>query len=270
MFGEKLEEVIELPCPSPIYLRRQPITNIYEAQCSCHELRNASLLFIRQIGFSVVRRLHLTTEHLRHQSYLLESQAAWYQALHAFEQSQNVSKADNVIISSLKVTYFAIHTWTACAASISQTPFDAHLSQFRSLLYHAKTVLDSTSSTSTAPTKFAFEISIVPALFHAAARCRCPQTRRQAVALLALQPVREGLWDAQQYGVVAKRVIEIEEQSVDPATGWPAEQTRLYATVVNGDMDCHGGFSVYFLPVRWVGEFDDGGQQVTMHEHLIM
>ena len=270
MFGEILEEVIKLPCPSPTYFRQRPITSIYEAQCSCHELRNASLLFIRQIGFLVVRQRHPTVEDLRRQTYLLESQTAWYNALQQFEKGRKLSKMDEVTVSCLKVTYFAIYTWTACAASTAQNLFDAHLSSFCSLLHHAKIVLDSTSSTSTVPSRFAFEISIVPALFHAAARCRCPKTRRQAVALLVLQPLREGLWDAQQQVSVAKRVIEIEEEELDSETGWPVDKTRLYATIVNADMDCRGGFSVYFLPSRWVGEIDENGQQKIMHERFVL
>ncbi|KAJ4293616.1 hypothetical protein N0V90_008899 [Kalmusia sp. IMI 367209] len=270
MFGELLEEVIEIPCPSPTSFRQQPIKNIYEAQCSSHELRNATLLFLRQIGVSLMQRGHPTTEDLKHQGHVLESQVAWYHALQQFEQIQALSKVDEVTIGCLKVTYFAIYSWTACATQITQTPFDAHLSHFRSIIHHARLVLNSTSYASNTPVKFAFEISVVPALFHVAVRCRCPKVRRQAVALLELQPVREGLWDAQQYVIVAKRVIEIEEEEVDPETGWPGEMTRVYATVVNGDMDCHGGFSVYFLPVKLAGVCDENGQQKIVHERFTL
>ena len=65
---------------------------------------------------------------------------------------------------------------------------------------------------SKAAAHFTFEISIIPYLFFAATYCRCPITRRECVALLERNPPREGLWDAKQCAVLARRTIEIEEE----------------------------------------------------------
>lgn len=99
---------------------------------------------------------------------------------------------------------------------------------------------------------FTFEISIIPCLYLTATRCRCPITRRKAVSLLALNPPREGLWDAEQHLAVANRVIEIEEKEVDPDTGWPVESSRLWCAVIDGNMDQNGGFWVIFALANWV------------------
>jgi hypothetical protein len=46
--------------------------------------------------------------------------------------------------------------------------------------------------------------------------------------------------------MVARRVIEIEEQEVDPETGWPLPKSRLASAVIIGDVDENGGFWVGF------------------------
>jgi hypothetical protein len=67
-----------------------------------------------------------------------------------------------------------------------------------------------------------------------------------------MDPPREGLWDAEQHLAVANRVIEIEEKEVDPDTGWPVENARLWCAVIDGDMDQNGGFWVIFALANWV------------------
>jgi hypothetical protein len=173
-------------------------------------------------------------------------------------------------LSALKVGLYATTSYVGCAASTLQTPYDAYLQTFRALVRHASTVLDAISPVKPHAAKFTFEMSIIPPLYHTAHRCRCPVTRRKAIALLARSPPREGLWDADQHVLVAERIVELEESELDLETGWPVEQTRLYSSVIDANMDAKGGFWVYFLPSGWVGELDSAGKQRLLHERFQM
>ena len=144
------------------------------------------------------------------------------------------------------------------------------LARLRALIHEAETVLNALQTSHPHAANFTFEISIVAPLYHTATRCRCPTTRRKAVALLARHPPREGLWDAEQHVLVTRRVIEMEESELDSSTGWPVERTRLYSSVIDANMDANGGFWVYFLPAEWVGEVDASGKQRLIQERFNM
>ncbi|KAF2106005.1 hypothetical protein BDV96DRAFT_694484 [Lophiotrema nucula] len=110
-------------------------------------------------------------------------------------------------------------------------------------------------SSSASPRKpganFTFQLFLIPILHYVLMRCRCPITRREIIALLDLDLPREALWDAEQHAAVARRILEIEEASVDER-GWPKEETRLWCAVIDGNMDEKGGFLVTFAYVTWI------------------
>jgi hypothetical protein len=45
--------------------------------------------------------------------------------------------------------------------------------------------------------------------------------------------------------------MEIEEQKLDPETGWPTASSRLWGTAIDGDMDDKGGFWCAFSYADW-------------------
>ena len=164
-----------------------------------------------------------------------------------------------------------IYLWTACTAEARQTPFDDHLDDFQDILKHAKIILGSKDPDASQPAaRFTFEISLIPAIYFVATRCRCPVTRREAVSLLARNPPREGLWDAEQHVLVTNHVIEIEEEELDPITGWLVERTRLWSSVIDANMDRNGGFWAYFLPSRWIHEKTPDGKQKIVQEFFVL
>ncbi|KAF2467052.1 uncharacterized protein BDR25DRAFT_336206 [Lindgomyces ingoldianus] len=285
LYGVRIEQIFEIPCPRPQSFPERPFTTILEAQSSIHELRNPTILFARTMAQKLIRRKLITAEDLQHQTHLLECHHAWIRALQILEHEGSLSKEDKVVASSLKVGYYSTYIMLACATEVRQKPHDAHISSFKAINHHAKVVLDSmgfhASSSSSPPSvhpsspssacggatsvspprpssraaaNFTFEISLIPCLHFTATRCRCPITRREAVSLLALNPPREALWDAEQHVAVSNRVIEIEESEVDPGTGWPVERTRLWCAVIDGNMDQNGGFWVIFALASWVQE----------------
>ena len=80
---------------------------------------------------------------------------------------------------------------------------------------------------------FTFEMGAMPAVYFTALKCRCPVTRRGAIRVLEMmRPRREGLWDARQLAVIAKRVVGLEEgngeeREVVGASGWVGEKHRV-------------------------------------------
>ncbi|KAF2806269.1 uncharacterized protein BDZ99DRAFT_362968, partial [Mytilinidion resinicola] len=244
MYGVPVEKVSD---HLPTSFEMRPFTTIFDAQVSSHELRNLSLLFIRDWGKRLFEGDRIAEKDVELQSYLLDCHHSWLSGLETLERNGALSKEDRTIASQLRVTYYATYIFISCVTETSQMQYDQHLDTFKALVYHAKLVLAIASSPSARPAaNFTFEGSVVAPLFFCANRCRCPITRREAIALLALNPPREGLWDPQQNVVIATRAMEIEEREVDPATGWPVDRTRLYSVVIDGNMDGNGRFSARF------------------------
>lgn len=279
LYGVPIEHIFQISGPLPMDLRKRPFLTILEAQSPNHELRNVSIVWIRNMAQKIFYGNVITTEDFKYQSYLLECHSAWLHCLQTLERHKHLSKEDKITASSLMVSYYGTYISVACAIETNQAKYDQHLENFKALNHHAKIVLNSmnptTSSASSSITdskslprsssgkmpvsspktsqaaNFTFEISVVPPLYFAATRCRCPVTRREAISLLLLNPPREALWDPKQHALVSERAIEIEESEVDPVTGWPVEKTRLWSVVVNGDMDGEGRFSVRFSAGSW-------------------
>ncbi|KAF2467367.1 uncharacterized protein BDR25DRAFT_305745 [Lindgomyces ingoldianus] len=280
LYGVSVEDDFAVPCPLPQSFQERRFTSIREAQSSYHEIRNAAIVFTRQMAIKLIQLIPVTVEDFLRRYGILECHRAWYEAFQELECSQILSLEDKVTISALKLSYYATYIFAACATDVRQMSFDAHLSSFKALLHHAKIVFNfmdlgnledpqAKPSSRSAAANFTFEISIIPSLYFTATRCRCPTTRREAVSLLSLNPPREGLWDPEQHVVVSNRVIEIEEMEVDEK-GWPTEEMRLWSTVIDANMDQTGGFWVDFLPAKWVGSFDGEGRQRLRSEWFVL
>ncbi|KAH7083810.1 hypothetical protein FB567DRAFT_446714 [Paraphoma chrysanthemicola] len=274
MYGVEVDTTLDIPKPSLEYYQQLHITSIREAQLSAFELRNQVILKIRNLSRRIFHDSErpLTPQERAEQVLVLQCQRSWLTALETYAKKQQLSTADHLVISGLMTHYHATYIWLACAHEVRQTPFDDHLEGFQQILKHARLILDSSKDLDTGqPTaRFTFEISLIPALYFVATRCRCPTTRREALVLLSRNPPREGLWDAEQHVVVTRRVIEIEEEKVEPTTGWPVESTRLWSSVIDANMDQNGGFWAYFLPSCWVHEKTDDGKQKLRQEFFVM
>ncbi|KAF1940050.1 hypothetical protein EJ02DRAFT_495708 [Clathrospora elynae] len=268
LYGVEAEEDFDIPSPTPSGLSR-PFTSVFEAQEACHELRNASILHLRNMGRKFLERNNPTIEGYRQQSNLLACHHTWWQNMKLLEQQIRLSKEEEVAVSALKASLLCTFIHISCDAEVIETAYDVHLERFKDIVHHGRLIIGSMVATSHAA-RFTFDISIIPHLYFVATRCRCPTTRREAVALLARKPPREGLWDAHQHVVVSNRAIEMEESEVDPATGWPAEETRLWSCVISAGMDHSGGFWATFLPARWVGVHDSKGRQKMLEEFFVL
>jgi hypothetical protein len=261
-----------LPVPPLRELTGLQFQNIREAQILAHELRNQSIHHLFHMGrrFLDSPEKPFTAEELLQNELLISCQRAWHIALERYRSEHQLSGADELVVSAMLMHHHITNIWVRCCKEIRQTLFDDHLEAFKSILYHAELLLNSMDLSATQPAaKFTFEISVIPSLSFVATRCRCPITRRKAVALLARNPPREGLWDAEQHILLARRAIELEEQELDPTTGWPVEKARLWSAVVAADMNDKGGFWASFQPVTWVHERTPNGKPRLLQEYFV-
>jgi hypothetical protein len=67
-----------------------------------------------------------------------------------------------------------------------------------------------------------------------------------------------------------QRVIEMEEEEVDPVTGWPVERKRFWSCVINADMDRNGGFWAFFTPAAWMHERMADGRYRMREEFFVL
>jgi hypothetical protein len=274
MHGVNVEEDFPISYPLPESYP-QSFANLREAQASSHTLWNGNLLYLRQVAINVHRKIPRSENDAKLRHQMLRNHSAWYRAFEGLESSLKLAgkftPEDTITFSSLKTTYWGSHILTHCVEDLRQMAFDAYLPEYKKLLHYARIALDpitkaqAGSSPPAAAANFTFEIALLPALQLTAKTCRCPTTRREAVRLLSLNPPREGLWDPEQHAAVAKRVIEIEEMKVDEK-GWPLEETRIWRTIIDPNMDRNGGFWVTFCPARWIGHVDEKGQQKLIRE----
>ena len=202
--------------------------SILDAQFAMHELRNQGLLFIRHMGENFRPILPPPPVKLMDQAALLHALDDWWAALANLEQATHLSRQETVTAHSLKACYWFMYILTSSITDPNQCAIDRHLPRFKAMVAHCEKVIEFShqSTTSPAAANFTFEVSVIPYLNFTASRCRCPTTRREAVALMERNIPREGLWDAQQQAVVARRLIEIEEGEVDER-GWPTEGARV-------------------------------------------
>lgn len=269
LYGVPTEEVFDISIPDPDKFVQLPFS-LAEAERASRELRNASILFLFNTGKKLHANIALDETDFATRTRLLECHYLWLAHTKSAEETRTWSHADCVSFSALKVVQYATETYVGCATSTYQSAYDVYLDTFTALLHHAEIVLNAINTQESPAAKFTFEISIIAPLYHTATRCRCPITRRKAISLLARGPPREGLWDAEQHVMVARRVVEMEESEVDPESGWPVERTRLYSAEINAKMDAEGGFWVYYLPSDWVGQLDEHGTQRLKQERFVM
>lgn len=237
----------------PPTLRSTPFTSIREAQIEMHKIRNKTMQFTNDMLASIPAEGIIPDFEYETQSYVLNAHESWLAAFEAFEHKATLSREELITAHSLKASYHCTFVFALCAPSGTQTSFDMHLDIFKAVLHHAEMYLDMKSSTTSSlpGANFTFDIEILPFICFTAQYCREPITRRHAISLLERKSPREGLYDSEPNIPVMKRLVEIEEEQVDPMTGWPVERTRIWINVINGDMDEHGRFSAIFARGFW-------------------
>jgi hypothetical protein len=148
---------------------------------------------------------NITPEELADRTTLLDCQRTWSLAVQRFEGNHFFSEAEKITVLTLKIQLYIMTITTDCSASTLQRPYDAHLGLFKEIVRLSRIILDSMDLDTARPSaRFTFEISLIAPIYLTATRCRCPVTRREALALLKRHPPREGMWDPESHAVVVR------------------------------------------------------------------
>lgn len=186
-----------------------------------------SLEFLREAyGFGCV----LLDEAKRRLYYIMNALRKWEVAFDLFlvSEGRRERTREERAAANLRILNIVARIWLPSAESAEQSVFDRQTDAFWTIIGLAQTMDEGgggkslNSSTkmsikgSTQPSTFAFEMGIIPPLYFVAMKCRVPSIRRSAISLLEItMPRREGIWVADLYIAVARRVIEIEEQDLE-------------------------------------------------------
>jgi hypothetical protein len=253
MFGLPSDQV-SFSSHYPVGTQECVFNTVLDADLSAHNIRNMGFLLARILGTKIVSGEPHTKEDLQLQQDCLEHHRVWMHAFDKFLRETNLPQEDVIAAHLLKALHWTNYIFAARILLTAQTDFDQHLDDFKATIGYTRIVLDSMDwkkSSRESAANFTFDIGIILSLYLTTCRCRCPITRREALSLLERDLPREGLWDAQQHALVARRVIEYEEREVDPVTGWPVERQRIWSTMIRGEMDGNGRFPVDFVIGHW-------------------
>lgn len=115
-------------------------------------------------------------------------------------------------ISLLRLQHTIAWIYLSGDGPCGEMEYDNFLSKFRHCVVLANDMAAAhvRYSGSRKPT-FTPEIGLVPALYIIGVKCRDPAVRRQALAILRRQWIREAVWDSISAARVVERVMEIEE-----------------------------------------------------------
>lgn len=163
-----------------------PYRNIIPLQVRLEEMRAASDQWL--YGFK-----HMVT----HTIPAITSPTARKQA----ERAANILRIHHCSSSLLLATTFG---------NGRESVFDNHLDDFKTIVELSAPLVPHFQSMSSG---FTLDIGIVPTLYYTVTKCRDPETRHQALALLSSLSHREGSWDAQASARDAKKILEMEERA---------------------------------------------------------
>jgi hypothetical protein len=96
LYGMPVRNFLKVPFPDPLNFTRQPFGTIVEAQQTCHELWDACVAWMGNMGRSFLTKGLATIETSQEQSNLLACHDTWYQQLKAFEEHSVLSAEDQI------------------------------------------------------------------------------------------------------------------------------------------------------------------------------
>jgi len=169
--------------------------------------------------------------------------STWKEMLDRFVATAPPSSHLTEAATILQIQRIATLTWLNRALVPEETAADADIPMYElavrlaeSLQFqdHGQTSKSKSKSKSNLPpSTFFFDMEIVSPIYLVAIKCRHPNIRRRAIAILRHTVRREGLWDSVKAAAIAERVMQIEERDLPTLDGsvLPEEGARVH--------DCH-------------------------------
>lgn len=171
--------------------------------------------------------VELTSRLQRDQQKLRDGLAVWLEQWESFSakylQSPGEEQKANWLLRCFHIVA-TIMTET-CLSPEDESAYDLHTDKFISLAIHMIKLrsISLTDAPIQSPTpdqdveiaKSVIDVGINQPLYYLATRCRVHRLRLQAIRMLESSAHREGVWESRTAGVVARKVMELEEKDLD-------------------------------------------------------
>lgn len=201
--------------------------------CLIH-VSNLSIRFMRTVRFKRYDNSSTTEDRVNHQKHVA-SLEAWRDIFDNYLEAQGQVLADLEAAKVLEIHRIVGLAWLKRCMDPEETATDKDMAEFEIAINMAETLqqpADTPTKNAQPSTCFLFDMEVIAPLYLIATKCRHPQLRRRAIALLRATVRREGLWDSQETAAIAERIMEHEEAELSTLDGseLPAEDMRIHNT----------------------------------------
>ena len=158
--------------------------------------------------------------------------------------------ADRSTILDLSTEQLSLSLWHTLATimlraghTADQEVYDVFLPWFQHMVMLSELLIESLSKSMNTSnyslSKFQVDIEQIPMLYFVGSRCRHPEVRRKALALLRIDGGREGLWDGSAQVRLLEEVITTEEEGIENVVDEKSipGDSRIYAVTEERDLD---------------------------------
>ncbi len=230
LFGEPAtwDYQVDLPDSVP-----ESFHNMREARDSVVHIANLSVRFIKFMKWRKYTRLVLP-DHIARQEALLRQMDIWSDTLDKMLLGDNITQRDLDAAKTLRIHQVVAAMWVKRCTMPEETANDRCIPDCETVVSLAEAI-QSISGTreqrlALNASSFLFDMEIVSPLYYVATKCRHPQIRRRAIAVLKQTQRREGLWDSDMAAAIAERQMELEETNMTVFDGseLPREEDRAF------------------------------------------
>jgi hypothetical protein len=221
-----------------IPLSGRSMSNLFEAQCYVFALFSVMYRFVREDArtYKYANANEVPGHLLTRREHLLESFKHWSTSLDRFaeedEKCQPLSISDRKSMIILKAQEkVAVISLKTSLASPGEINFDTFQSEFDDIVNLANSLAEVNKEFNEPWNHFTMELGIVQPLYYAASKCRHRSTRRRAVKALKAAGT-EGIWEGPIIGIIAERVMQLEEKGLGPEDIVP-ENARFHTVDLN-------------------------------------
>lgn len=207
--------------------------NMREARDSVVHIANLTVRFIKFMKWRKYTRLVLP-DHIARQAALLRQMDIWAATLDRMLLGESITERDLDAAKTLRIHQVVAAMWLKRCTTPEETANDESMRDFQTAVGLAESIQHVAGSLEQRralnSSSFLFDMEIVSPLYYVASKCRHPQIRRRAIAVLKRTQRREGLWDSDVAGAIAERQTEIEEANLTVLDGseLPAEEDRVH------------------------------------------
>lgn len=196
--------------------KQESWSEISEARDSLVILSNRTMSFLEAVGSD--RNTRGLPWQVRQQQALLQGLAAWLSAFESLMRrcGRRLKKTDPRGPVLLRLHHRTNQIWVTVALSRDELIFDQLDDDFRAILAYTEDLLELNASLDkdAVLSVFSLETGLISSLSYVASKWRNPVLRRKAISLMYRCPQKEGLWSMQQYAILARIIVQIEEADV--------------------------------------------------------